>query len=160
MKDLIDAELSYNSMKLRQLGAEVTTINSKVSYVKFLIRGQKIAYAYNINKDGKYFIEKTLPYPIPLKECEDEDDIVELIEVDLEQFESAAQSNNIESFIDISNQLFRVASKFEDLYLYYNVPKNQTEIISQKIQEIEDQIEQARDESERVYFKKDPDTLK
>ncbi|MCK5762601.1 MAG: hypothetical protein KAH05_00635 [Clostridiales bacterium] len=48
-----------NTMKLKQLGAKIETINSKMSYVRFDIDGVKLEYVYN-NK-GKYFLERTKP---------------------------------------------------------------------------------------------------
>ncbi len=48
---------------------------------------------------------------------------------------------------------------FEDLYLYYNVPREYANSIKSKIQEIQDIIKTAKENCERVYFKKDPDTL-
>ncbi len=159
MKDLIDAELSYNSMKLRQFGGDVTVINSKMCYVKFNIEGLKVSYVYNINKDGKYFLERMLPYPIPIKEFDYEDDIADLIAIDLEQFQNASRSSHIEQFIEINKKLHHTIQKFEDLFLYYNVPEENTEKIAEKLLEIDAEIARTKATAKRVYHKKDPDSL-
>ncbi len=160
MKKLIDAEVAFNSMKLRQMGADVKVINSKMSYVKFDINGFKVSYVYNINKHGKYFLERISPYPIALREFDDEDDIIEIIKIDLEQFRNAVKSHNIKSFIDINRRLSEVIKKFEDLFLYYNVPEEENTIIYEKLNEIEKEIEKTKNSAKRVYHKKDPDFLK
>ncbi len=158
-KRLLDAEVTLQAMKLRQMGGDVTVINSKMCYVKFDVAGIKVSYAYNVNKKGRYFLERIAPYPLPLKEFEREETLVDIIGVDLEQFKNAVQSDNISTFIDISRKLHSIMEKFEDLFLYYNVPAEENEVIFQKLTEIEEEIEQTKQTATRVYYGKDPDSL-
>ena len=54
----------------------------------------KLSYVYNINKSNRYFLERLKPYPLPLKEYESEEDVIETIRLDLEHFQNAAHSKN------------------------------------------------------------------
>ncbi len=159
MRKLIQAEVTVNAMKLRQMGGDVTVINSKMCFVKFDVGGLKVSYAYNINKKGKYFLERIQPYPLPVKEFEREEALVDIIEVDLEQFKNAVKSHNIDCFIEISRKLHSLLNKFEDLFLYYNVPEEENKIISAKLDEVESEIEKTKQAAERLYYKKEPDNL-
>ena len=89
--------------------------------MRFHIGEFKLSYVYNINRSNRYFLERLKPYPLPLKEYENEDDVIEMIRLDLEHFQNAAKSKNITSFIKINQELNRTAKAFEDLFLYYNV---------------------------------------
>lgn len=155
----VNSEASQHDMKLIQLGAKVEQINGKMCYVKFDIQGYELAYVYNINKKGKYFLERIKPYPLPMREFTNESDVIDIIKIDLEQFKSAINSKNIDAFVTISAELNKTIKQFEDLFLYYNVPKIETQIIMGKISEIQKEIKNTKDNSERIYFSKDPDNL-
>lgn len=159
MRKLIEAEVTLQTMKLQQLGGKVKVINSTMCYVKFDVSGFQISYAYNVNKDGNYFLERISPYPLPLKEFNHEDEVIEIIEIDLEQFKSAIKSHNIEAFININRKLTQVIKRFEDLFLYYNVPTEEADIIFNKISEITEEIDKTKENSQRIYFRKEPDNL-
>lgn len=159
MKRLIDAEVSLQTMKLRQMGGKVNVINSKMCYVKFDICGFRVEYAYNINKHGNYFLERIAPYPLPLKEFDREEAVVDIIAIDLEQFKNAIKSHNIEDFININRKLSQTIKRFEDLFLYYNVPAEENRIIFDKLKEIDTEIEKTKASAKRIFFKKDPEFL-
>lgn len=159
MRNLINAEVMEQTMKLRQLGADVTVVNGKLCYVKFKVGNHEIQYVYNVNKKGNYFLERTKPYPLPLREFEKEEDVIDIIEIDIEQFKDALKSQNIEDFINIGKDLNVSIRKFEDLFLYYNVPKENIQNIRQKLSELNKEIEISKNISKRVYFKKEPDNF-
>lgn len=159
MKKIIDADISLNSIKLRQMGGVVKEVEGRVCYVKFDINGLKVAYVYHINKDQKYFLERTLPYPLPLTEIDAESTVVDVIEIDLEQFKMATQSHNFKGFVEINKKMSQILKKFEDLFLYYNVPEEENTLIYNKLIEIEKEIEKVKISVERVYLKKDPENL-
>lgn len=159
MRKFVNAEAMQHSMKLIQMGAKVQQINSKMCYVTFDIGDVELEYVYNINSKGKYFLERIKPYPLPMKVYEREEDLIEIIDIDVEQFKNAQKSHNIEAFIDINSKLNQTIKKFEDLFLYYNVPEFEAEIIIQKINEIQDEIKKTKADSERVYFRKEPDNI-
>jgi len=159
MSRFVDAEIMQHTMKLQQMGAKVQVINSKLCYVNFDISGFKIQYVYNVNKKGNYFLERIKPYSLPIKECESEQDIIDIIEVDVEQFKSALKSHNIEGFINISRTLNMTLKKFEDLFLYYNIPGKEIDNIVEKLEAFEKEIDDLKMKSERLYFKKEPENL-
>ncbi len=159
MRKMIDAELTLHSMELTQMGAEISIVNSKLCFVKFHVNEIDVMYVYNVNKKGKYFLERIEPYPLPLKEFEDESDIIKIIKIDLEQFKNATKSSNIKTFININRKLHRTIKKFEDLFLYYNIPEGPVMDIMEKLIEIDDKIDEIKQVSDRVYTKKDPDNL-
>lgn len=159
MRKLINAEVMQHTFKLQQMGAKVQVIDSKLCYVEFDIGGFRIQYVYNVNSKGNYFLERIKPYSLPLKEFETEEDVVDIIEVDIEQFRNALRSHNIEEFIRISRTLNRTLKKFEDLYLYYNIPGGEIREMVDKITRLEEEMEALKEKSERLYFRKEPENL-
>jgi len=157
MRSLINAEIMQQTMRLQQMGAKVQVVNSKLCYVTFDISGFNIEYVYNVNVKGNYFLERIKPYPLPLKEFESEQDVIDLIEMDIEQFRNALKSHNIEDFIELSRILYKTMRNFENLFLYYNVPKDGMESLLKKANELTVEIDETKEKAERLYFKKDPD---
>lgn len=159
MRKLINAEALEHSMKLQQMGGKVNIINSKLCYVDFDISGFNLQYVYNINKKGNYFIERIKPYPLALKEFESENDVIDIISIDLEQFRNAIKSHHSGEFVDTGRNIVNVLKKFEDLYLYYNISTDHMKELMDKLKTFEGFIESVKSESERLYFKKEPDHL-
>lgn len=159
MRRLMNAEVMEHTMRLRQMGADVKVINSKMCFVIFSLSEFEVAYCYNVNKKGKYFLERIKPYPLALREFEKEQDVIDIIEIDLEQFKNASQSHNIDEFIEINNRLNTSLRKFEDLFLYYNVPKEEMDIILDSLKQIDAEIDKTKETAERLYYKKNPDNL-
>ncbi len=156
----IKMEAAFHAMKLRQMGGTVTQVDSKLCYVAFKVAHIDVEYVYNINHHDKFFIERIKPYPEVLEAFNTEEELIIQIEWDLEQFKNAANSKNIDRFIEINKQLNKTICLFEDLYLYYNVPKDQTDIILNKIQEIDDLIYKISDSAKQIYADKKPRRLK
>ncbi len=159
MRKLMNAEVMEHTMRLRQMGADVQVVNSKMCFVVFQLEEFDVAYCYNVNKKGRYFLERIKPYPLALREFEKEQDVIDIIEIDLEQFTNAVKSHNIEAFIEINQRLNQTLLKFEDLFLYYNVPKEETDIILNRLHEIDEEILKTKSTANRVYFKKNPENL-
>ncbi|MBN2795150.1 MAG: hypothetical protein JXR88_07075 [Clostridia bacterium] len=159
MRKLINAEVLEHSMKLQQMGGKINIVNSKLCYVSFDISGFELMYVYNINKKGNYFLERIKPYPLPLKEFESENDVVDIIAIDLEQFKNAIKSHHSSEFVDAGRMLIEVLKKFEDLYLYYNISTEHMNEMMNQLNKFAEQIKQVKSESERLYFKKEPENL-
>ncbi len=159
MRKLMNAEIMQHDIKLRQMGADVYVINSKMCFVIFMVGKHEIAYVYNINNKGRYFLERIKPYPLALREFEKEDDVIDIIEIDLEQFKNASNSHNIDAFIEINRDFNMSLRRFEDLFLYYNVPTESVNEIRGHLEKIDNIIDQTRMSAERLYFKKNPDNL-
>lgn len=155
----INAEAMAHSMKLRQMGGDVAVINSKLCYVTFCIQGIEFKYAYNLNKHNKFFLERIKPYPRPIKEYNTEDDVIDVINIDIDQFKNIQSKEKLLEFIDISNKLNQVIARYEDLFLYFDICKPSLVDIKTSITEIDKQIEDVKTYCKRIYYKKDPDTL-
>ncbi len=156
----INAEIMQQSMKLKQMGADVTVINSKLCYISFDVSGFKVSYVYNVNKKNRYFLERIKPYPLPLREFESEDDVIEIINIDLDQFKNAIKSHNIDQFIALARKLDLVFHKFEDLFLYYNLPEDETKRLFNEILTFEKDMDTIKENVERICYDKEPEFLK
>jgi hypothetical protein len=159
MQKYVMAEAMEHEMKLVQMGGKVTQITSKLCYVKFEIDGIEIEYVYNINSKGQFFLERIKPYPLPVKPYEDESKIIEIIDIDLEQFRQAAKSHNMPKFIKLGQQFHETAKRFEDLFLYYNVPDMTVEEMMTVLAQVNKTIDDCKNNAKRLYFKKEPDNL-
>ncbi len=159
MRGYIISEESEHEMKLVQMGAKVEQINSKMSFISFDINGLKVEYVYNINTKDQFYLERIKPYPLDLITLDSEEDIVKVIAVDLEQFKHAMTSSNIKNFIKVGGELNEALKKFEDLFLYYNISKEECDLILEKVEEVIKEVYHAKEISNRVYFEKDPVNL-
>lgn len=146
--------------ELKSLGARIIDIQGIMFLVKFDLSGNKITYAYHLNEDNTFFLERIKPYLLSIGNYQYEEDIVDVIKVDIEQFVNAMNSSNFEQFIEIDNHLAKLVRLFEDLYLYYNIEKEDLTKLDVSVDCILDNIKEIMKRSERVYTKKDPDVLK
>ncbi|GAU79745.1 hypothetical protein [Fusibacter sp. 3D3] len=145
--------------EIKNLGGHVIDIQGIMFLVKFDISGHKITYAYHLNEDNTYLLERVKPYFLSIGFYKDEEDIVDCIKVDIDQFRNAMHSSNFEQFIEIDNHLSKLVRLFEDLYLYYNINKDDLCKLDQSVDVILDNIKEIMKHSDRVYTKKDPDVL-
>lgn len=145
--------------QLREIGAEVTSVEGVMFFVKFNLDDFKIVYLYRINTYNNYYLERIKPYPSPGGTFKTEEEVVDMIQIDIEQFKNARKSKNFDLFIDIIESLCNSVRKFEDLFLYYNVTREELEKTKEEIDKIADVIDYAAKHDKRVYYKKDPDTL-
>lgn len=159
MQKYVMAEALEHEMKLVQMGGKVTQINGKLCYVQFDIGGIDIEYVYNINSKGQFFLERIKPYPLPVRSYEDESKIIEIIDIDLEQFRQAANSHHIAKFIKLGQMFHGTAKRFEDLFLYYNVPESTIAELLTELEHANEVIDQCKETAQRLYFRKDPDNL-
>jgi hypothetical protein len=159
MKSYLISAASEHEMKLVQMGAKVEIVNSKMCYIRFNLEGIEIEYVYNINHQNKFFIERVKPYPLALTVTSTEQELISIIEVDLAQFKNAVKSHNINYFLNIGSELTKTIKKFEDLFLYYNIPRDECEVFQNQIDDLLNHIYKTREQAERVYFEKEPDNL-
>lgn len=160
MKGLLNAEALAETMKLRAMGARIQSVDSKMCIVKFEEAGVQIEYAYSINSTGKYHLERIKPYPLPLREFTREDKLIEIIEIDLDQFRNAIKFlDSLAPFITLSNDFHRTFQRLEDIYLYYEVQEETLEAIHSKLREIDALIVGTAKDAKRIYHRKEPDTL-
>lgn len=159
MRKYMMAELEKHHTILSQLGAKVHVMNSLLCYISFDIDGVEVSYSYNVNKKGKYFLQRIKPYPEPAGTFRSEEEIIDIIKIDIDQFKNAKNCNLFKDFVEINKCLNKTVRNFEDLYLYYNVPHEIIDNIKDELDSIQTMIKQAKNSSERVYDKKDPDTI-
>lgn len=160
MNKYVASETNQHVMKLIQMGADVKVVSSQMVYVSFDITEEiKVSYVYNINKNNKYFLERIKPYPLPVRAYESAEDICEIIRIDIDQFKNAVKSHNVYEFIKSGRDFHKVIKMFEDLFLYYNVKPETLKRIESDISDVYETIKKAKEECERVYFKKEPESL-
>lgn len=146
--------------ELKTIGGKVIDIQGIMFLVKFNIKGNRISYAYHLNEDGSFFLERIRPYTLAVGDFKCEEDIVDVIKVDIEQFTNAMNSKNFNQFIEIDEHITKLVRLFEDLYLYYNISPEDLEMLDDSVDHVLDNIKNIMTHSKRVYTKKDPDVLK
>lgn len=146
--------------ELKTIGGKVIDIQGIMFLVKFNIKGNRISYAYHLNEDGSFFLERIRPYTLAVGDFKCEEDIVDVIKVDIEQFTNAMNSKNFNQFIEIDEHITKLVRLFEDLYLYYNISPEDLEMLDDSVDHVLDNIKNIMTHSNRVYTKKDPDVLK
>jgi len=146
--------------ELKKFGAKVISIQGIMIYVKYKIKDTKLEYIYHINPDNTYFLERIKPYVMAVGDFATEEDIVDIIKIDIEQFENAMNSKNFKDFIEIDEKISKLVRYFEDLYLYYNIPKEDLNLLKNEVDKILNSIIDIKNNSKRVYHKKDPESFK
>ncbi|MBI9009900.1 MAG: hypothetical protein JEZ05_07700 [Tenericutes bacterium] len=160
MNKYINSEASQHVMKLLLLGANVQLVSGKMVYVKFTLENDiQVAYVYHINKKNKYFLERIKPYPLPIREFDTADEVIDIIQLDFHQYENAAKSRKIREFINLNKEMHSVMKSFEDLFLYYNIPEASLNSIKENVLKAKETILEASKSANRVFFEKDPENL-
>ncbi|MBN2259518.1 MAG: hypothetical protein JW702_03185 [Clostridiales bacterium] len=145
--------------ELKKLGARVIDIQGVMSLLKFNLDGTAISYIYHLNDDNTYFLERIKPYAMPVGEYDTEEEIVDTVKIDIEQFRNAMRSHNFSKFIEIDYNIAKLVRLFEDLYLYYNIKRENLDVLDNEIHLLLNIIKDIKNDSERVYFAKEPDVL-
>ncbi|WP_425449163.1 hypothetical protein [Dethiothermospora halolimnae] len=145
--------------KLRELGCKVVKIQGVMFYVKYQLDDLKISYMYHINQDNTYYLERIKPYIVSVGDLKSEEDIVNTIKIDIEQFKNAKKSKNFKDFITVDKEISTTVRAFEDLYLYYNISKEDTRLIKDEINSVKKLLKEVKNRSKRVYHDKDPEVL-
>lgn len=141
--------------ELKKLGAKVLDIQGIMFYVKFILNDSvKLSYIYHLNPDNTYFLERIKPYSMAIGDFDNEEDIVDTIRVDLEQFKNAMNSKNFVNFIEIDNKISKLVRIFEDLYLYYNIEAEDLNKLKDGVYNVLEIIKDIKSHSERVYYKR------
>jgi hypothetical protein len=145
---------------LKKIGAKVIDIQGIMFHVSFNIKEHKISYIYHLNEDNSYLLERVSPYFVQIGNYDKEENIVNAIKIDIEQFRNAVRSSNFKNFIKVDTHISQLVRIFEDLYLYYNIENEQIELLDKDINKLLESIKEMMRTSTRVYYKKDPDILK
>ncbi len=154
----IKHEMCLNT--LRELGCKVVCIKGIMFYVKYELENLNIEYLYHINNDDNtYCLERIKPYFLPVGNFDTEKEVVDLIMIDIKQFINAKRSKNFDFFVEVDTEIFEAVRMFEDLYLYYNISKEDTELVKNEIKKTKKLMNNIKNRSERVFFEKDPETI-
>lgn len=145
--------------KLRDIGCEVISIQGIMFYIKYKLDDFKISYMYHINEDNTYYLERIKPYVVSIGDLKSEEDVVNLIKIDINQFQNAKKSKNFQSFIDVDTELSKTVKTFEDLFLYYNISEEDTTLVKEEIEKIEDLLKEVKSRSQRIFYDKDPENI-
>lgn len=156
MDNILVKETMYE-MVLKQLGAEVVSIHGLQCFIKFMIDGIEVSYAYNINKKDKYYLQRIKPYHMSAGVFDNVTDVVDSIKTDVEQFKNAVKSGNFEDFLKLNSNIIEAARNFENLFLNYNVDKKYIEEFMNDINTFKMKVSKCVEESERVFFTKAPE---
>ncbi len=146
--------------ELKAMGANMLDIQGIMYYVKFNLEGHPISYMYHLKEDNTFYMERIKPYTMPLGDYDNEEDIVDVIRIDIDQFRNAMHSKNFERFITIDDHISTLVRLFEDLFLYYNIDKQDLDQLDGRVNAVLETILTIMEKSNRVYKKKDPDVLR
>ncbi len=145
--------------KLRKIGAKVINMEGIMFHVKYDKNDLNIEYLYHLNPDNTYLLERIKPHTLHIGEYKTEEDLVEIIMVDIEQLLNAKNSHNFDRFISIDKSLSKIVRHFDDLFLYYNVDKEDMLILENETLVLKNKIMEIKERSRRIYHKKDPDSF-
>ncbi|EOD00942.1 hypothetical protein [Caldisalinibacter kiritimatiensis] len=145
--------------KLRELGCKVISVHGVMFHVKYSVNDFKIEYIYHLNPDNTYYLERIKPYVVSAGVMNSEEEIVNAIKIDIEQFKNASQSKNFNNFIEVNTEISKAVRAFEDLYLYYNISKEDTELIKNHIKDFMEKLTEVKNRSKRVFYEKDPQSF-
>ncbi|MEG1336185.1 MAG: hypothetical protein RSC99_07170, partial [Clostridiales bacterium] len=139
-------------ISLRQFGAsKIKKINGEQYYIEFsLDKDYKVAYAYNINGENEYFLQRVLPYPMHHGVFDNEKELVTFIEDDITKFRNAIKSSNFEQFVNINNKIQDVSSQMEALFLNYNVDSDSLLQLDEVFNQIIKGIHEAETKSKKI----------
>ncbi|MDN5352238.1 MAG: hypothetical protein PWQ12_1158 [Clostridiales bacterium] len=146
--------------ELRQMGARVISIQGVVYWVKFELQGIEISYAYHIIEDNTYYLERIKPYFMNIGHYTYEEEIVDVIRIDVDQFKNAMRSSNFDHFIEVDGHISKLVRIFEDLFMYYNIDKADLARLDASVDGVLEDIKDIMKHSTRVYTMKDPEVLK
>lgn len=137
---------------LRQLGAsKISKVRSYLYFISFELNDDiEVSYTYNINTKNKYYLQRIKPYPLPQGRFADEYKIVEFIKKDLNKFQNAQNSSNFDSFVEISNKSNSITTIIENLFLNYNIEKDDLKIINTQLNSILNSINKAKDNAKKL----------
>ena len=136
--DLNTFEADSIELLLRQLGAtEIKKVRGILYFIEFDIdEDLQVSYCYNINKKGKYFLQRINPYPISEGVFETEIEVVTFITKDLKKLQNAKNSTNFKKFLEITNKVNKMTDTIEYLFLNYNVDGEDLDTLNRELDDI------------------------
>ncbi len=145
--------------EIEKIGGTITEIEDVMFYVTFDFENHSVVYLYHLNRNNTYTLERIKPYSLNIGPFKTEEEIIDGIKIDIDQFRNAMKSKNFSYFIDLDYNISKLARIFEDLFLYYNVDEESLDNINHNIKNMLQSIDKIKEKSKRIYFDKDPDML-
>ncbi|NTW71977.1 MAG: hypothetical protein HGA49_07040 [Eubacteriaceae bacterium] len=146
--NLVDQD---NAVKLlQQMGARVEILHGLLCNVKLSREGIEIEYVYTVAKANEFLLQRVKPYPLGAGMFTTLDDMIEYIGYDVERLANASNSRVFSLFIEENKKLSRVSYYLENLFLNYNVPKNEMSKLNDMISEIENTIIELNDKCPKI----------
>ncbi|WZL74516.1 hypothetical protein QBE52_07205 [Clostridiaceae bacterium 35-E11] len=146
--------------ELRKIGAEVIDMEGIMFFVKYHQHPLHIEYIYHLHTNKTYLLERIKPYPLVIGEYKVEENVIETIKTDIDQFMNAVHSKNFNAFVGIDQDLTKIMRSFEDLYLYYNISKEDIALLKTDVEKLAHEIFSIKNRSKRVYYKTEPASFK
>ncbi|WDV47346.1 hypothetical protein PV797_06490 [Clostridiaceae bacterium M8S5] len=137
--------------KLRNIGCTVINIEGVMFLIKYKLKNNmKLTYFYHLNDDNTYFLERIKPYVVEAGTFDTEEEIVNSIIVDINQFINASNSKNFGDFIDLTTKLSNNVKSFDDLFLHYNISKEDVASFNKLISEFSSMMSCIKEHSEEI----------
>lgn len=146
---------SVNKIKLKQLGATVKKIESKIYHVTFTLGNVNLEYYYNINESGKFFLERMEPYYKNFNVFTEENDAIRAIYQDVEYIKNAIKSNNFNKFLELSVEIERLHDAYAEMFLKHNVPNKDLADVEDYLCKIRHRIVELNETTEEIKVKFD-----
>ncbi len=146
---------SVNKLKLNQMGAKLKRINSKIYHVSFVIGDTRLEYFYNINEDGKFFLERMKPYYKNFKVKTDENEAIEEIYRDVQYFKNATNSHNYEKFLNMSIEMGKVHDAYAEMFLHHNIPEQALKEIEEHLIAVKRKVEELNKTTQEIKIEEE-----
>ena len=136
--------------QLRQMGASnITFVNSNMYIVDFKLEGGLlVSYVFNITRGDKYVLQRMRPYAMVQGKYANTAEIAEFIE----KVRNAERSSNFVKFIEISKKGAEFAEALENLFLNYNVGREEMESMEEKLDRLLEHIGQAKEKAAPIQM--------
>lgn len=141
---------NVNKIKLTQLGAKVTKIESKIYHVKVNAGKTELEYFYNINESGKFFLERMKPFYRNFKVYTEENDAIRAIYEDIKYFENAEKSSNYPKFLEISKEIERLRHEYSEIFLHHNISEETLNKLEEYIKHAKIKVKEMEEKSEEI----------
>ena len=131
-------------MTLRQAGAvSIKTSPAHINIAKFVIGEEvRLTYMYEV-KEEEIYLQRISPYPMMIGKIYNEQQVVDIIKLDLQKFQSAYNSTNFNKFIELASYVTTFNKDIENLFMTHNVPREKLEQIEEEMSKLHQLIEDA-----------------
>lgn len=131
---------SVNKIKLKQLGAKVESVQSKIYHVTFMVEETKLEYYYNINESGKFFLERMTPFYKDFGVFTEENYAIKAIYEDVEYFKNAVNSKNYQRFVELSREIEKIHDDYSYLFLHHNIPADSLDRLEEHVKAVKERV--------------------